>query len=168
MLSPEYLAQLSQLHAENDGFGTSSAMYADTVRKLIEEWKPKQLLDFGCGKQALRKALGIVEGYIPFDPAIPGINATPLPADMVVCTDVLEHVEPEYLDRVLDDLKRVTRKVGFYVVHTGLALNHLPDGRNAHLIVEPPKWWLPKIMQRFELVSFQRWPNGFFVVVTKL
>jgi hypothetical protein len=83
----------------------------------------------------------------------------------VVCTDVLEHVEPEYLDSVLDELQRVTRNVGFFVVHTGAAMNHLPDGRNAHLIQQPPEWWLPKIIQRWKLITFQRWPNGFFVVV---
>ena len=163
MLSPEYRAQLAQLHADKSDFGTSSAMYAGIVRKLIAEHKPRQLLDFGCGKMALKPFVDCV--YIPYDPAIAGIDAKPAQADMVVCTDVLEHVEPEYLDSVLDELQRVTRSVGFFVVHTGPAMNHLPDGRNAHLIQEPPEWWLPKIVQRWKLMTFQRWPNGFFVVV---
>lgn len=166
MLSPEYKKQLSQLHAEKEDFGTSSAMYAPIVKNIIKDFSPKQMLDYGCGKMALKEALGVVEGYIPYDPAIEGLDATPLPADLVVCTDVLEHVEPEYLDSVLNDLKRVTRRVGFFVVHTGQALNHLPDGRNAHLIQEPPAWWLPKILSRWNLHSFQRMTNGFFVVVT--
>jgi hypothetical protein len=40
-------------------------------------------------------------------------------------------------------------------VHMGPALKTLPDGRNAHLIQEPVEWWLPKIMQRFDLHTFQ-------------
>jgi len=140
-------------------------MYAPILRKIIEQYRPAELLDFGCGKQALKDALGIAEGYIPYDPAIPGIDASPAPADLVVSTDVLEHIEPEYLDAVLDDLRRVTRKVGFFAVHTGAALNHLPDGRNAHLIQQSPKWWLPKLLDRFELIQFVVMPNGFWVIV---
>jgi hypothetical protein len=41
----------------------------------------------------------------------------------------------------------------------------LSDGRNAHLIQQPPAWWLPKFMDRFELVVFQRMPQGFWIVV---
>lgn len=142
-------------------------MYAPILRKLIADIEPSELLDYGCGKQALKDALGIVEGYVPYDPAIPGIDAPPVPTDLVVCTDVLEHVEPEMLDAVLDDLQRVTR-IGFFAVHTGAALNHLPDGRNAHLIQEPARWWLPKILDRFELVQFQLMGLGFWVIVKGL
>jgi hypothetical protein len=41
----------------------------------------------------------------------------------------------------------------------------LPDGRNAHLIQEPPEWWLPKLLERFDLYTFQRMPGGFAVSV---
>jgi len=77
----------------------------------------------------------------------------------------MEHVEPEYLDSVFDDLQRVTRKVGFFAIHTGKAIAILPDGRNAHLIQESPDWWLPKILSRFSLVAFEKGDNGFWVIV---
>jgi hypothetical protein len=41
----------------------------------------------------------------------------------------------------------------------------LSDGRNAHLIQQPPDWWLPKFMSRFELAMFQKMPQGFWVVM---
>jgi hypothetical protein len=48
----------------------------------------------------------------------------------------------------------------------GPALKTLPDGRNAHLIQEPVEWWLPKIMQRFDLQTFQMSSErGFYVIV---
>lgn len=78
---------------------------------------------------------------------------------------MLEHIEPGLLDNVLDDLRRVTLGVGVFTVHTGAAVKFLPDGRNAHLIQQPPAWWLPKFMDRFELATFNRMPMGFWVVV---
>jgi hypothetical protein len=78
---------------------------------------------------------------------------------------VLEHIEPELLDTVLDDLQRVTMGLGIFTVHTGPAVKVLPDGRNAHLIQQPAQWWLPKFLARFELVAFNRMPQGFWVLV---
>jgi hypothetical protein len=52
-----------------------------------------------------------------------------------------------------------------FTVHTGPAKKILPDGRNAHLIQQPPSWWLPKFMERFELVQFRRMEMGFWIVV---
>ena len=123
----------------------------------------RDVLDYGCGRRTLEKQLGFaIRNY---DPCIPGLDEPAPPADVVVCTDVLEHIEPELLDNVLDDLQRVTIGVGVFTVHTGAAGKVLLDGRNAHLIQQPPSWWLPKFMERFELNTFCRTPGGFYVVV---
>jgi hypothetical protein len=66
---------------------------------------------------------------------------------------------------VLEDLRRVVSGVGAFTVHTGAALKSLPDGRNAHLIQRPVSWWLPKFMERFDLATFNRLHNGFWVAV---
>lgn len=91
--------------------------------------------------------------------------AQPAPAQFVACIDVLEHIEPELLENVLDDLQRVTANTGVFSVHTGPARKLLPDGRNAHLIQQPASWWLPKFMARFDLEIFNRTQNGFWIVV---
>jgi hypothetical protein len=87
---------------------------------------------------------------------------------MVACIDVLEHIEPACLEEVLDDLMRLTKAVGFFSVHTGPAIKTLSDGRNAHLIQQPPEWWLPKFIERFEVQTFQRVESGFYVIVYSL
>ena len=78
---------------------------------------------------------------------------------------VLEHIEPDLLDNVLEDLRRVVSGVGVFTVHTGAALKSLLAGRNAHLIQRPVSWWLPKFMERFDLATFNRRDNGFWVAV---
>ena len=50
LITDSYRAQLAQLHKERPDFGTSSAMYAPIVKKLIAEYKPKQFIDYGGGK----------------------------------------------------------------------------------------------------------------------
>lgn len=168
LISNEYRAQLAQLHREKEDFGTSAVMYAPIVRDLIAKHQPKSFVDYGAGKQALRPYVQGSFGscaYIPYDPAIPEIAEPPGPADMVMTADVLEHLEPECLDAVMDDLKRLTKKIGFHVVHTGPALNVLPDGRNAHIIQEPPEWWLFHFMSRFDILRFDRMQNGFMILV---
>jgi hypothetical protein len=76
---------------------------------------------------------------------------------------VLEHIEPDFLDNVLDDLAAVTVGYGFYSIHTGPARKHLADGRNAHLIQKPSSWWLPRLCERFEVEGLRPTPGGFSV-----
>ena len=52
-------------------------------------------------------------------------------------------------------------------MHTGPVVKVLDDGRNAPLIQNPYDWWLPKLIERFELFVFQRSSGGFFVVVMR-
>lgn len=142
-------------------------MYAHLIRAICNKYRPEELLDYGCGKQALRGALKIKEGYIGYDPALKGLDTPPNPADLVVCTDVLEHIEPDHLEGVLNDLQRVVKMVGFFAIHTSAAMHILPDGRNAHLIQEPLEWWLPKLMARFKVITLERSENGFWIVLEK-
>jgi len=170
LISEEYRQMQRKLH-ENPNYGVASVEYAPLVAEVIEKTRATELLDYGAGKGRLGMALNShlkwpvkIQHY---DPAIPDWAAPPAPSQLVACIDVLEHIEPVLLDHVLDDLRRVTAGVGVFTVHTSAALKVLPDGRNAHLIQQPPDWWLPKLMSRFDLVNFTRMPYGFWVVVER-
>jgi hypothetical protein len=88
-----------------------------------------------------------------YDPGIPGKDAAPRPADIVFCTDVLEHIEPDKLLHVLADLARVVKKMGYFTIHTGPAQKTLPDGRNTHLIQEKKQWWKNRLKVFFTVGS---------------
>jgi hypothetical protein len=135
---------------------------------MIDLMEIDHLLDYGCGHNlSLMETLKPTRDfrYQGYDPGVPEYAGDPIPADMVVCIDVLEHIEPECLDDVLDHLEALVERVLFATVHTGPAGKNLPDGRNAHLIQEPPEWWLPKFMERFELQGFNSRGNTGFEVV---
>jgi hypothetical protein len=159
-----------KLH-EDPEYGIASVAAAPVIAQVIQTFGATELLDYGAGKgrlgQALRQYVKRPVTVHHYDPAIPEWSASPAPCSLVTCIDVLEHIEPHLLDNVLDDLQRVTLRHGVFSVHTQPAVKVLPDGRNAHLTQQPPQWWLPKLMERFELFSFNRMPMGFWVVVER-
>jgi hypothetical protein len=113
--------------------------------KLIESYGASSVLDYGCGQGTLRASV-MAESRkgLRFDEYDPGIQVKatlPSFADLVVCTDVLEHIEPERLDAVLAHLKLLARKAVFVVVALIPSAKILADGRNAHLIIRPANWW---------------------------
>ncbi len=168
LISPEYREQQETMH-ENPDYGRASEIYAPFVSTVIKQFQVTELLDYGAGKGRLKEGLELAPGHVltvdHYDPAIPAWSEAPSPCEMVACIDVLEHIEPDCLDAVLDHLKELTLRVGFFSVHTEAAVKTLPDGRNAHLIQEGPEWWLPKLMERFTLVSYSLMGPGFWVVV---
>lgn len=170
MITDSYRDQMRTLHSTNEAFGTTAPKHADRISEIINRAGITNILDYGCGKGLLGESLKLdhkARVHL-YDPGIPGLDERPEPQEMVCCIDVLEHIEPDYLDSVLDDLQSLTQRVGFFTIGTTPAVKILPDGRNAHLIQEPPEWWLPKIMQRFQLQAFSRIPGGFLVVVCPL
>lgn len=164
LITEAYRAQNAALHESREDYGTSGAHVAPMVRDLLAAFPGSSVLDYGCGKRTLEAALGFsIRNY---DPAIPGLDAAPEPAGLVVCSDVLEHIEPECLDAVLDDLRRLTLKAAVLVVDLEPAKKFLADGRNAHLILEDDAWWLARILPRFVLRNFDHYGRKFLCVVT--
>jgi FkbM family methyltransferase len=167
MLITAHYAQLNaQLHADRPDYGTSGQRWAPVVAALADLVQTDNILDYGCGKQTLAAALAgrKVRGY---DPAIPPLSAEPKPADVVVCTDVLEHVEPDCIDDVLDDLCRVTQKAALITVATRPAVKKLADGRNAHLTIQPFSWWREHFLSRFDIVDVREDEGNEFTLILK-
>jgi hypothetical protein len=145
LTSPAYRAQLEHLHALGP-WGADGAKHTAAVKALWESYQPKTVLDYGCGENRLAESLQEHFRVSGYDPGIAARAAMPKPCEMVVCTDVLEHVEPDKLDAVLDHLWRLTGEVAYVVISTRPANAMLPDGRNAHLIVQESQWWLDRFV----------------------
>jgi hypothetical protein len=157
LISDGYLKQQQILH-ENPNYGFASLLFAPIVADIIRKNSCKSISDYGAGKKRLLDGLrkeGIEPNeYLPYDPAFPEYGL-PKPADLVCCVDVLEHIEPEYIENVFVDLSKITKNLGFFSIHLGPAGKTLTDGRNAHLIQKPITWWLQRISQYFEVLQLQ-------------
>lgn len=156
LISKAYKAQNVELHAERPTYGAGGHRYVPYLYPLFAKHDIQSVLDYGCGKGTLIETLRRnsllkrirVEGY---DPATR--PKRPEPADLVVCVDVLEHVEPDCLDDVLSDINSLMLEVGYFVVATRPAKKTLPDGRNAHLIVEDALWWRTRIARSWRILQ---------------
>lgn len=166
LITDTYRDLNARQHFERPEWGRQSIKWWETIKNLCDQMGVKKLLDYGCGKAMLRDALTPF-GYevTCYDPAFPEHANSPEPHLFVVCTDVLEHVEPECLDAVLKDLARVTRKGLFLVVATRPANRALVDGSNPHRIVEPIEWWIGKLEAYFDIGHVQSSGDKVFAVM---
>lgn len=152
MITDEWREQNAQLHARNETYGSKAGQkHNKTIRALMQRFDATTVLDYGCGKGSVRSGLG--ECVSNYDPAIPEWSAMPEPADLVVCLDVLEHVEPQFVGNVLDHIRELARKAAWFVVACRKANEHVPDGRNTHASVHPPEWWRDRMLERFVLLE---------------
>ena len=148
LINSEYQQQLNRMHREGK-FDNGHKAYK-IVENFFNQYCPVSVLDFGCGKGALIRSVKalhpsiVAQGY---DPGNPDFEILPdRTFDAVVSTDALEHVEPAHLNNTLQMIGSKIERCGFFRIACYPAKKKLPDGRNAHLIVELPEWWRAKII----------------------
>ena len=140
------------MHLEKPVYGTIGHMWAPVVMGLAKRLDTTDVLDYGCGKATLN--LHLLFGIQCYDPCIPKYSARPSPAAIVVCTDVMEHVEEESVEAVMDDLQSLTLNTLLLNIALVPSKKHLPDGKtNAHITIKPVSWWLGHIEPRFDVES---------------
>jgi hypothetical protein len=149
VITDEYRKLNQELHERNKDYGVSGKHYLNDVVKLIRDMKTRDVLDYGCGKSTLAHNLPFT--IKQYDPAVPQFAELPRPADLVVCTDVLEHIEPELLDNVLAHIASLTKIKCYANAATVCAAKTLADGRNAHLTIENAEWWIERVKQHFDV-----------------
>ena len=145
LVSPEYRAELRKQHTETY-WGKGGHSWAPQVIEYARAIGASDILDYGCGRGTLKPVLKDA-GFVvhEYDPGIPGKDAPPKLADLVVSTDVFEHIEPSKLDAVLTHTFRLARKAAFFVVAKQPAKKILSDGRNAHLLCQEDAWWTKRL-----------------------
>ena len=122
--------------------------FAGLINQMIEKLGVTELLDYGSGRGAIVPHIkaGHELKIQLYDPAIEEYAGTAIPMQMVLCIDVLEHVEPEFRAAVLDDLKRCTNAVILIVSAT------------------PFQDWIEEFMERFDVQTLQALEEGFYCI----
>ena len=154
IIDPEYQAQLTEMHSRGQFVRGSKMLKA--MRPFIDQYQPTSILDFGCGHGALMASIAqaypniATDGY---DPGNPNHNHMPKKSfDAVVSADVFEHIEPEHLAETLRLISDRIIVAGWFRIACYPAKKSLPDGRNAHLIVESPDWWRKQLLDNMNVV----------------
>ena len=153
------------LHQEEGKFkGISLVPLVPTLMSLVKENDCKTLLDYGCGKAIpydkdrckevdLRhpiQKLCNLKSFDLYDPAYEKYSTLPNKKyDIVVCTDVLEHIAEQDIDYVLTEILSHSKKIVFLNISCQPALKHFKEGKfkgkNVHISVFDPSWWGHKI-----------------------
>lgn len=148
----DYIKQYKLLYKRKKNYGKTSIKLYDMLKKIINDLNISSVLDYGCGKSKLldlikkNKKIKIYR----YDPAIKKYSKlTKNKTDLVICTDVLQHVPLYDLDRVLKEIKSKGIYILFYIKCT----NHktkLPNKTYANCTVYDKKWWLEKLSNYYD------------------
>jgi len=166
IISEKYKDLNFKLHQDNPQYGMGGGNHAPTILALSKELKTTSILDYGCGKGMLAKSLPFP--IWEYDPAIPDKAAIPKSADIVVCTDVLEHIEPDKLKLVLNDLRRCVLKIGYFVISTRKAVKTYANGENTHLIVQGESFWIKQLEKYFKVGKVIEKDQALHIVVSPI
>jgi len=156
MISDEYKEQLRQTREGWEGWGSSAGRNGALAltQALEKRTQIVSVLDFGCGTGVmgevvrLHQANGLLRKDVvihDYDPSVPGKDVIPTGQfDMIMSCDVMEHIEPESLDETLAWQRDHCKYTMFHHIDCNETRDRLPDGRDVHLIVQPPEWWQAK------------------------
>ncbi len=165
LLREDLIKQYQKIHSEKRYGYTSQNLFL-LLLPFAKELAPQTILDYGCGQSKLvdmlREELDPLGAHgikaFKYEPAIEEHAFLPVDsADLVLNTDVLEHIPAEDLAQVLKNIFTISRNA-LFVISNKPAREILPDGSNAHCSVYPPEWWRELIEKQFGFAKLVPWP----------
>ena len=131
--------------------GLSMLQHRYSIKTLIERSGSKKVLDYGSGAgdayrspYKLHKIFGLGRADITlYDPAFPDFDKLPDGNfDLVICSDVLEHIPEHQIDELLSRLFSYADKAVWASVCCRPAHKKLPGTHiNTHVTIKPFSWW---------------------------
>ena len=123
------------LHASRKNYfrGRSMVKFLSDIVYIVKESNIQSVLDYGCGKgevwkqHGLRSLLGVK--VFLYDPGVKEFQKKPeIPADLVICVDVMEHIPESSVDDVLNEIESFSKKAILFSISTRPANKYLPNG----------------------------------------
>lgn len=154
---PDYddlVDEYRKIHSERY-YGHSSEALLPKIQPIIKSMNPSSILDYGCGRSSLVNYFwndGQRQIY-KYDPAIEDYMSLPAKVvDLVICTDVLEHILLRDMDRIFQDFIKLTNTV-ILGINISPARKKLSNGMNAHVTIMPKSWWIGFIKRYYKQVE---------------
>ncbi len=148
------LSRYIDLH-KRTRYGISSELRGNPqrIQREIDLVQAKAVLDFGCGQSNVSNLVN-VDIYDKYDPAIPEFAMLPprgAKYDLVICTDVLEHILEANLNCLIETIQEFS-PVGFYGIAFTPAGN-FKDRTPFHVTLHPPEWWIEFLEDHYSKVQ---------------
>ncbi len=138
--------------------GQSLLEHVQPLMNLFAQYKFQSMLDYGCGKGMLYRPnnrISLPDGrtfsclqelfgvdVTLYDPAyMPYAMPPTAPAELVVCTDVLEHCSVEDVPWIVTELFSFATRFVYANIACYPAKKTLPNGENAHCTIAGVDWW---------------------------
>ncbi len=155
LITPEYKQTLLDIHATTI-FGDTAGKYAgDSIVSLLKANPEIQtILDYGCGVGTLKQWVedkGITDkDWTLYDPGVAEFQQVPTGKfDLVITTDVLEHVEEIMLNNVLKHLRSMTGKFLYNEIACYFCRDSFRSGPyvgwDLHINLKAPDMWKKRL-----------------------
>lgn len=138
-------------HQDSPDWGMTGHRWVQPFVDVFRRYASPLILDWGSGKGSFKAELAKVFPWadvVEYDPCVEGkeeLNDS-ISYDWVVCIDTMEHIREDHVDANLLKMSEVAT-LGFFAIHCDPAIHFLPDGRNAHLTIRTPEWWISKLCE---------------------
>lgn len=157
-----------------DGGGIRSLV--DLILQFTADKKSVTILDFGCGTavhwhkhtlvnktKSLMTVLGEkVQGFYRYDPAVDIYSKKPTTKfDLVVCSDVLEHIPDSELQSFIQEASLYVADEGMlmFSVSTTPSKNSFLSGENMHINIKSPDEWVA-LLKKYSTTKINVLFNG--------
>jgi SAM-dependent methyltransferase len=160
------------------------------AKTIIEHFNPSNVLELGCAKGFLLKALkelkpdievvgcdisrfaleNLIEPFPVFLCDVrDGIPVKSQSFDVVVATNLLEHIDHEYVAGVIAELRRVSRRWVFVSMPISLQnANLLHLGDQSHVSVLPLSYWICQFYRHGFLLDIRSYFFSYFFSATEV
>ena len=165
-ITKAYQKELLSLHDKYGWGGTGGKYAGDMVIRILAHFPDLiTILDYGCGEGSLQEYVeyrGITNRkWTMYDPGVAGLEVKPEGKfDLVITTDVLEHVEPEKQDEVITELCNYANKAMFNEIacyETDVKFPSGPyKGKDLHINLKIPCFWRQEIEEIAFPLGFER------------
>ena len=129
---------------------------ANSERRVQKnQWRV--FLDYGCGKGGTARWLNSLVKKIEidcYDPGNPQYKDTEFRShyDAVYTCDVLEHIEPSDIHNIIEHTQSLS-DVNLHIIDMTPAKKRLPDGRNAHILLQDKWQWIETFEQHRHVIE---------------
>ena len=124
-------------------------------RVVHKQWRV--FLDYGCGKGGTAQWLNTLIRDIQidlYDPGHPDYKDAQLREqyDCVYTCDVLEHIEPQDIHSTIEHTQSLS-DANLHIIDMTPAKKRLPDGRNAHVLLQDKWEWIETFEQHTHTIE---------------